>query len=114
VSLGLGTQWRGKVPPVIGLGPRRLAVVGILAGFIGAVVNVVLVLANGGGLAGGYVAGLLGGYLFYGSVGLIAVGAGIAGVTQRGAGVALMLIAALFLVGFVIGSQISLRLLIIP
>jgi hypothetical protein len=102
------------VPHVIGLSPRRLAVVGLLAGLTGAVVNVVLVLANGAGLAGGYVAGLLGGYLFYGGVGLIAVGAGIAGVTQRGAGVALMLIAALFQVGFVIGSQISLRFLIIP
>jgi hypothetical protein len=103
-----------KVPTVIGLGPRRLAVGGLLAGLIGAVLNVVLVLANGGGLSGGYVAGLLGGYLFYGCVGLIAIGAGIAGVTQRVAGVALMLFAALFQVGFVIGSQLSLRLLILP
>jgi hypothetical protein len=96
------------------ISPRRLAVVGLLAGLTGAVVDVVVVFANGGGLAGGYVAGLLGGVLFYVSLGLIAVGAGVAGIAQRGAGVALMLIAALFQVGFVIGIQISLRLLTIP
>jgi hypothetical protein len=96
------------------MNPRRLAVIGLLAVLTGAIVDVVLVVANGAGLPGGYVAGLLGGFLFYGAVGLIAVGAGIAAVAQRGTGVALMLIAALFHVGFVIGSQISLRLLIIP
>jgi hypothetical protein len=52
--------------------------------------------------------------VFYGSVGLIAVGALIAGAAQRTAGVALMLVPALFEIGFLIGSQLSLWLLIIP
>ena len=97
-----------------GLGPRRLAVAGLLAAAAGVVLDVVLVLAGGGGLSGGYIAGLVGGYVFYGSVVLIAVGAVIAAGAQRIAGVALMLVPALFEVGFLIGSQLSLWLLILP
>jgi hypothetical protein len=97
-----------------GLGPRRLAVVGLLAAVGGVVLDVFLVLSAGGGLSGGYIAGVVGGYVFYGSVALIVVGAAIAGVAQRSAGVALMLVPALFEIGLLIGSQLSLWLLIIP
>jgi hypothetical protein len=97
-----------------GLSPRRLAVVGLLAAVAGVVLDVVLVLAAGGGLSGGYIAGVVGGYVFYGSVVLIAIGVVIAGGAQRTAGVALMLVPALFEVGFLIGSQLSLWLLILP
>ncbi len=96
------------------LGPRRLAAVGLLAVAAGAVLDVVLVLAGGGGLGGGYIAGVVGGYVFYGSVVVITVGAVIAGVARRHVGVALMLVPALFEVGFLIGSQLSLWLLILP
>jgi hypothetical protein len=97
-----------------GLSPRRLAVVGLLAAVAGVGLDVVLVLAAGGGLSGGYIAGVVGGYVFYGSVVLIAVGVVIAGGVQRTAGVALMLVPALFEIGFLIGSQLSLWLLILP
>jgi hypothetical protein len=97
-----------------GLSPRRLALAGLLAAVAGVVLDVFLVLSAGGGLSGGYIAGILGGYLFSGSVVLIAVGAAIAGIAQRKAGVALMLVPALFEIGFLIGSQLSLWLLIIP
>jgi hypothetical protein len=97
-----------------GLGPRRLAVAGFLASFAGAVLDVTLVAAAGGGLSGGYIAGIVGGYVFYGCVALIAIGAAVAGGAQRTGGVALMLLPALFHLGFLIGSQLSLWLLIIP
>jgi hypothetical protein len=97
-----------------GLSPRRLAFVGLLAAIAGVVLDVVLVLAGGGGLSGGYIAGVVGGYVFYGNVVLIAVGVVIAGGAQHNAGVALMLVPALFEVGFLIGSQLSLWLLIVP
>jgi hypothetical protein len=97
-----------------GLSPRRLAVVGLLAAVAGVILDVFLVLSAGGGLAGGYIAGVVGGYVFYGSVVLIAVGGAIAGVSKRGAGIALMLVPALFEIGFLIGSQLTLWLLIIP
>jgi hypothetical protein len=97
-----------------GLSPRRLAIVGLLAALAGAVLDVVLVLAAGGGLSGGYIAGIIGGYVFYGSVALILVGAAFAVGAQRSAGVTLMLVPALFELGFLIGSRISLWILIIP
>jgi hypothetical protein len=99
---------------VFELRPRQLAVVGLLAALAGAVLDVVLVLAAGGGLSGGYIAGILGSYLFYGCIALIAAGAVIAGVAKRGAGIAVMLVPALFQIGFLIGTQITLRLLVIP
>jgi hypothetical protein len=86
----------------------------MLATMAGAVLQVAVVLAAGGGLSGGYVAGIVGLYVFYGSVALIAVGAAVAGGAQRNVGVPLMLVPALFQIGFVIGSQLSLWLLIIP
>jgi hypothetical protein len=96
------------------LDPRRLAVAGLLAAVAGVILDVGLVVAGGGGLSGGYIAGVVGAYVFYGSVALIAVGAAIAGGAQRSAGVALMLVPALFEIGYGIGSQLSLWLLIIP
>jgi hypothetical protein len=97
-----------------GLSPRQLALAGLLVAFAGVVLEFALVLAGGGGLSGGYIAGIVGGFVFYGSVALIAVGAALAGGAQRTAGVALMLVPALFQLGFLIGSQLSLWLLIIP
>jgi hypothetical protein len=89
-------------------------VIGLVAGISGVVLDFVLVLSAGGGLSGGYIAGTVGGLVFYGSVLLIGVGAAIAAGAQRSAGVALMLVAALFEIGFLIGSQLSLWLMIIP
>jgi hypothetical protein len=97
-----------------GLSPRRLAMAGLLATFAGAVLDVTLVAAAGGGLSGGYIAGIVGGYVFFGCIALIAVGAAVAAGAQSGGGVALMLVPALFQLGFLIGSQLSLWLLIIP
>lgn len=96
------------------LGPRRLAGAGILALAAGALLHVAIVLVAGGGLSGGYTAGIIGGYVFYGCVAVIAVGAAVAIATQRGVGIALILLPAVFEVGFLLGSQISLRLLIVP
>lgn len=95
------------------LTPRRLAIVGLTSAVAGAALNVVLVLAAGGGLSGGYIAGLLGGYVFMAVAAVIAFGA-LAALAQRQAGIALMLVPALFEIGFLIGSQISLWLLVIP
>jgi hypothetical protein len=94
--------------------PRRLAIAGVVAMATGALLNVALVLAGGGGLTGGYYAGLLGSYVFWGCVALIAIGAGISIFPQRSSGLALMLLPAVFEVGYLIGSQISLWILIIP
>jgi hypothetical protein len=96
-----------------GLSPRRLAAVGLLAAVAGVVLDVFVVLSAGGGLSGGYIAGVIGGYAFYGSVVLIAIGVAIAGVAQGSVGVMLMLVPALFEIGFLIGSQLTLWLLII-
>jgi hypothetical protein len=71
-----------------------------------------IVAAGGSGLSGAYFAGAFGVYLFLGSLILIALGAGGAILGQRGWGVTLMLVAALFQVGYVLGGQISLRLLV--
>ncbi len=97
-----------------GLSPRRLAVVGLVAAVAGAILNLALVISAGGGLSGGYIAGIVGGYVFYGSVLFIAVGVVVAGGAQRTVGIALMFVPALFEIGFLIGSQLSLWLLIIP
>jgi len=94
--------------------PRRLAISGVVAMAAGALLNVALVLAGGGGLAGGYYAGLLGGYVFWACVALITIGAGISILTPRRSGLALMLIPAVFELGYLIGSQISLAILIMP
>jgi hypothetical protein len=87
---------------------------GVAAMVAGALLNVTLVVAGGGGLTGGYYAGLLGGYVFWGCVALIAIGAGISILTERRSGLALMLVPAVFEVGYLIGSQISLWSLVIP
>lgn len=94
--------------------PRPPAIAGILAMATGAVLNVGVVLAGGGGLAGGYYAGLLGGYVFWGCVAAIAIGAGISSLARKRSGVTLMLIAAVFEIGYLIGSQVSLWALIVP
>jgi hypothetical protein len=85
--------------------------VAVLAGLV---LDVLLVLAAGSGLGANYFAGTIGLYLTYGSVGLIAIGAGVAGIAQRGAGIVLMFVSALFEVGFLIGYQLTLWLVIIP
>lgn len=94
--------------------PRRLAVAGLVTTITGVILNVLLVYAAGGGLSGGYIAGLIGLYVFYGSVALIVVGVAVATVAERPVGIALMLVPALFEIGYLIGSQISLWLLIVP
>ena len=76
--------------------------------------RLVLVLAAGSRLGANYFAAPIGRYLTYGSVGIIAIGAGVAGIAERGAGIVLMFVPALFEVGFLIGSQLTLWLLIIP
>jgi hypothetical protein len=92
---------------------RRLATTAILAVALGAGVNVAIVFAGGGGLSGGYYAGILGAYMFWGS--LVLIGSGVA-VTWigRSAGLPLMLLPALFEVGYLLGGQVSLWLLVLP
>ena len=94
--------------------PRPLAITGVLAMAVSAGLNVGVVLAGGGGLVGGYYAGLLGAYIFWGCVVAIAIGAGISSLARRRSGLALMLIAAVFEIGYLIGSQVSLWALIVP
>jgi len=94
--------------------PRPVAIAGMVAMAAGAAINVGIVLAAGGGLPGGYLAGLLGVYLFWGCVAAIAVGAGISILFRRPSGLALMLVAAVLEMGYLIGSQVSLWTLIVP
>jgi hypothetical protein len=93
--------------------PRRVTLVGIISLVAGVLANVLVVASRGGGLAGGGVAGYVSLYVFYGGVVLILVGA-IAGLARRGWGVTLMLAVAMLQVGWLLGGQLSLRLLIAP
>jgi hypothetical protein len=81
---------------------------------LGAGVNVGIVLAGGGGLTGAYYAGILGGYIFWGCVAMIATGLAVTWVAARSVGLRLMLLPALFEVGYLLGGQVSLWLLIVP
>jgi hypothetical protein len=73
----------------------------------GAAIYVVPFLVGGGGLGARYVPTLIAIYLFAASIAAIAVGAGLA-LAQRRVGVQLMLFAALFQVGVLIGGQVTL------
>jgi hypothetical protein len=94
--------------------PRKVAALGLLAGLAGTAFDVGLVLAGGRGLTGAYWAGTIGLYTFYAVIAVIALGAALAAGAGRSAGVTLMYIAALFQVGYLVGSQLSLAFLILP
>ena len=83
-----------------GLGPRGLGTIGLLAGIAGFAIAVLPALTGSGGFAGVYVALLSFIGLTVVVVLLIAVGAAVALLTKRLAGIALMLGPGLFLVGY--------------
>jgi hypothetical protein len=93
---------------------RRLAAIALLGVALGAAADVAVVLAGGGGLTGGYYAGILGGYIFWGSVALIASGVAVTWIAGSWLGLRLMLLPALFEIGYLLGGQISLWLLVVP
>lgn len=85
--------------------PRRLASIGLFSAFIGAGVAVLIAVQRGGGLASTGYLGYLTTYLLGPPILiLIAVGAGMAIIGRRPAGVTLMLAAALFQTGYSIGQ----------
>lgn len=90
--------------------PRRLALAALLALVAGVAIYVVPFVAGGGGLASRYLPTFLALYLLAGSVLVIALGAALA-IAQRSIGILLMLAAALFQVGVLIGGQATLWLL---
>ena len=94
--------------------PRTVALLGLLAVITGAVFQVGLVVAGGGGLTGYQLAGRLGTYAFYVVLALVAIGGASAATTQWRGGVPLMLTAALFAVGYLIGSELSITFLVLP
>lgn len=94
--------------------PRTVALLGLLAAIAGVLLNVGLVLAGGGGLTGYQLAGRLGAYAFYIVLALVAIGWAAAAAARRPGGVSLMLTAALFEVGYLIGSEISITFLVLP
>ena len=96
-----GQETRGRRPV---LGPRGLALIGLLAGIAGFAVAVLPAITGSGGFAGAYVALLsFVGLTIIGLI-VIAVGVLVALLTKRLAGIALMLGPALFLVGYEAGS----------
>jgi hypothetical protein len=86
-----------------GLGPRGLALIGLLAGIVGFAVALLPAITGSGGFAGAYIAV----FSFVGltiiGVIVIAVGAVVALLTTRLVGIALMLGPATFLVGYEAG-----------
>lgn len=90
--------------------PRRLAIAGLMALVAGTAIYGVPFVVGGGGLASRYVPTFLALYLLAGSVVVILVGAGMA-LARRRSGIALMLLAGLFEIGVLIGSQATLWLL---
>jgi hypothetical protein len=87
--------------------PRPLAVIGLFSGCLGFVLAVVPAIAGPGGLAAGAAATYWLLAVLVVVIVLIAVGAAIALLPQRAAGVGLMLAAAVFLVGYVAGYLVS-------
>jgi hypothetical protein len=86
-----------------GLGARGLALIGLLVGIAGFAVAVLPAITGSGGFAGAYI--LLLSFVGLTIVGVIviAVGAVLALLTKRLAGIALMLGSAMFLVGYEAG-----------
>ena len=89
-------RWRG-------VGPRGLALIGLLAGIAGLAVALLPAVTGSGGSAGAYVALLSFVGLTIVGVLVIAVGTVIALLTKRLTGIAMMLGSAMFLVGYEAG-----------
>jgi hypothetical protein len=91
--------------------PRRVASIGVLAAGIGAVTALVIAVVRGGGLGSTGYLGYLQIVLLPAVFVVLAVGAAIAVLAQRPAGVTMMLAAALFEIGYSLGQLATVYLL---